>query len=1067
MSTGSDEYEDSDSISQTRSRYQRSYRQKPTMMSTTSTFSSRIGQINRSLQDTNRNINAVDGLLDDYKDVNEKQSKAIDRLRDNLAKSTEQLREERKKKRSSFREGDSRTLHASDLEAGGGDVGQRYNPTSPLREYRVSGGASTRRHHQTPGVRFDETSEEVHELHQAVRDLSSDQLRLGTELNQEIESRNRLEFDTNRKYHDLNESISRTPSKSTNQSSQPADRVEQRLREIQNDLRQQRLEQESKVRYDLDRKKEGEERKQVAREREDLAREKEQMFKEVKHMVSSQRRDEEKILREQLLQAESDKARLAADLSASRRRLERSEGNQSALEQKVEKLNHDFHRSKEEYRSLQDQMGHYQQALEEEGIPLSAQQRREQKIKDAQQQQEIERVKMEKEIERMRQQLTEVSRLKDEDDFRGRLQKTEKQREQMLQHINTLNRDLEDKDKNQSKLLQQLQDMTETLAGSERQRKVALSRLEDLQTRLRDSSSVSESESIKVQEQSRQLEQSEKKRADLKTKAQDVIRQLKGKCKRLEKELEGHQQSSSHSSERFENILRENENLKSQSSQVSHRMENLQKEMQDILEKRAEQDEQLNLKDVEISHLKSAKIELDQEVRDSRNFIDKVDAELRNQQAKLSSFNEERLKHEQEVSSMKSYNQNLVKENKQLQEELSHYGTKQTEQLKLYSQEIGQRKDLEHKLRQSEVDSETSKEEVKILTKKLNEEREAHEELLSRFKLECQNLKERDGRDIHDLTRKMKRERVESEAEIQAMKIEVAEQRANCKSLRKQLDRCKDDFESRQEELTKIETENSKLKRRYDRMRASYEGQLQLNEVGDNRASHLNNQIQVLQETCDKQQIDYESCLRGIAKEVDALLAVICQESSEETLLLCKSPSKSQLEGHPDRWLADLKTKLQWAKEEMRSLILKRKKLKSELNRIRAEAEDNLQSHHLEKSMIESDFEKQEDILQQLAVSKRDLEIKNLERSQEVSSLQRQVASLEAHIGKSASLMEQSTLAFPDISTLDGPSLTQDLDRLQELQIEKERINERYLKYQGTVTLLQQQLEEAKHITSS
>lgn len=47
----------------------------------------------------------------------------------------------------------------------------------------------------------------------------------------------------------------------------------------------------------------------------------------------------------------------------------------------VEKLNHDFHRSKEEYRSLQDQMGHYQQALEEEGIPLSAQQRREQKIK--------------------------------------------------------------------------------------------------------------------------------------------------------------------------------------------------------------------------------------------------------------------------------------------------------------------------------------------------------------------------------------------------------------------------------------------------------------------------------------------------------------------------------------------------------------------------------------------------------------------------------------------------------------------------------------------------------------
>lgn len=58
-------------------------------------------------------------------------------LRENLAKSTEQLREERMKKRSSYRETDSRTLHASDLETGGGDGGRRYNPTSPLREYRV------------------------------------------------------------------------------------------------------------------------------------------------------------------------------------------------------------------------------------------------------------------------------------------------------------------------------------------------------------------------------------------------------------------------------------------------------------------------------------------------------------------------------------------------------------------------------------------------------------------------------------------------------------------------------------------------------------------------------------------------------------------------------------------------------------------------------------------------------------------------------------------------------------------------------------------------------------------
>lgn len=43
---------------------------------------------------------------------------------------------------------------------------------------------------------------------------------------------------------------------------------------------------------------------------------------------------------------------------------------------------------------------------------------------------------MENEIERMRQQLAEANRLKDEDDLRAQLQKTDEQREQMVQHIN-------------------------------------------------------------------------------------------------------------------------------------------------------------------------------------------------------------------------------------------------------------------------------------------------------------------------------------------------------------------------------------------------------------------------------------------------------------------------------------------------------------------------------------------------------------------------------------------------------------------------------------------------------
>ncbi|KAJ8045976.1 hypothetical protein HOLleu_09114 [Holothuria leucospilota] len=1073
MSSGSDEYEDTESVSHSRGRYRSERLQKPRTASTTSSLSSRVVQITRSLKDTNRNINAVDDLLDDYKDVNERQAKAIERLRENLAKSTGQLREERKKKHYSHQQHESRTLHASDLDESG-DKSHRYNPTSPLREYRVSGGSSKGYSRHTPGVRFDESNDEVHGLHQAVRDLSSEQLRLGAELNREIHMRNKQQHDVKKEFEQHNESI--RASQQPHAGSQSADRVEQRLKEIQNELRQQRLEQEAKERYDRDRIKESEERKQVARERESLEKEKRQMFSEVKSMVSSQRRDEEKVLREQLLEAESDKARLIAELHASRQNLERSEGTKSDLEQKIDKLSQDFIRSKEEQRSLQEKLSHYQQALEEEGIPLSRQQRREQRIRAplinstpsepfetyAQQQQEIDRVKKEKEIESLRQQLTEVTSIRDADEMRSQIHKNERDREKMLEHINTLRKELEEKDKNQSKLLHQLQDMTDTLAGSEQQRKLALSRLEDVQKQLRESSSMSEVEALKAGDQKRQLDESERKRLELKTKAQNIIRQWKVKCKRLEKELEIQQQSSSQSSDRYESTVRENENLKSQTAMVAQRMENLQKEMQDILERRAEQDEQLRLKDIEINHLKSEKIALDQDLRKSRGFIDKVDAELSGQQAKLSALNEEKRKQEEQVSSLKSSNHNLMKENQQLQDEAKKNSLMQSEQLKRYTQEVTQRKDLEHKLRQLEAECETVKEESKALSKKLNEEKETNEELMLRFKQAQQSMKEREGRDIQDLARKLKRERVESEAEIQALKIELAEQRAMCKSLRKQLERNKEEFEKERGDIGKLETENIKLKRRYNRMKASYDNQLQQNEVGDNRASHLHNQVQILQETCEKQLTDYEACLNGILREVDALLSVLGPEAPEETVLLSKSPSEAQLEGHPDRWLAEIKTKLQWAKEEVKNLIHQKRKLKLDLNRSMTEANDLLHNHKLEKSFIEDELEKQEHILHQLAASRKDLEIENLEKSQALSSLQRQVSTLESHIEKSTSLIDQ----VPDSLTTDGASLAQDLDKLQELQSEKDRINERYLRYQNTLTLLQQQLQDAKQLAS-
>ena len=67
------------------------------------------------------------------------------------------------------------------------------------------------------------------------------------------------------------------------------------------------------------------------------------------------------------------------------------------------------------------------------------------------------------------------------------------------------------------------------------------------------------------------------------------------------------------------------------------------------------------------------------------------------------------------------------------------------------------------------------------------------------------------------------------------IKIESAESRSSAKSMRRQVDRGTADVEKMRDEIRQLDDENLKLRRNYDRIRAGFEEQTQLVEVGDNR----------------------------------------------------------------------------------------------------------------------------------------------------------------------------------------------------------------------------------------
>ncbi|XP_035764563.1 centrosomal protein of 128 kDa [Neolamprologus brichardi] len=167
-------------------------------------ISEKISTLANTLQDTSRNLTKVDKMLGQYREHTDDQAEAMALLRENLEESISQLQTQRRSNR--VRSSSASTLHTSDLEASSGSEGQRFYPTSPLKDYTSPPGR--RRRSQSANVRFKETSLEgdgIHTLHQSMRDLRCDQQRLSDDLDREILRRNRADIDTRRAMESLTE----------------------------------------------------------------------------------------------------------------------------------------------------------------------------------------------------------------------------------------------------------------------------------------------------------------------------------------------------------------------------------------------------------------------------------------------------------------------------------------------------------------------------------------------------------------------------------------------------------------------------------------------------------------------------------------------------------------------------------------------------------------------------------------------------------------------------------------------------------------------------------------------
>uniref|UniRef100_A0A5F9CVV1 Centrosomal protein 128 n=1 Tax=Oryctolagus cuniculus TaxID=9986 RepID=A0A5F9CVV1_RABIT len=290
----------------------------------------KVNTITSTLQDTSRNLRQVDQMLGRYREYSNGQAGAIEQLKESLEHSIGQLRSQRLLRNSGARSISVTSLSASDFDGDTVTESHRIPPTSPLKDYGDSQGI--KRIRSKTGVRFVQEAEDVaqlHAFHQSLRDLSSEQIRLGEDFNRELSRRSRSDAETKRVLEELTEKLNEAQKQEV-----VSDRVERRLREIEREMRT--------------------ERELVERRQDQLGL----MSLQLQEALKKQevKADEnEGVIKNKLRQTENEKSQLEQELELSRRLLNQSEGSRETLLHQVQELRTQLTKAEGDRKGLQHQ----------------------------------------------------------------------------------------------------------------------------------------------------------------------------------------------------------------------------------------------------------------------------------------------------------------------------------------------------------------------------------------------------------------------------------------------------------------------------------------------------------------------------------------------------------------------------------------------------------------------------------------------------------------------------------------------------------------------------------------
>ncbi|XP_025006863.2 centrosomal protein of 128 kDa isoform X2 [Gallus gallus] len=981
----------------------------------------KIHTLASTLQDTNRNLRHVDHLLGQYREYNKEQTEAIATLKETLEQSIGQLKSQRLTRNSGMRSASLSSLYPSDLDGETVSGVHHFVPTSPLRDYGDSQGNRHRRS-RSASVRFVNEADDLnqlHSFHQSLRDLSSEQVRLGDDLSRELSRRNRADAEVRETLAELSEKLTESQRQET-----VSARVERRLQEIEQEMRAER---------------------QLVERRQDQLGQMSVQLQEALKKQDAKATETEELVKNKLVKYESEKKQLEQELEQSRKKLNQSESNREALLHQIEEIRSQLLRAEEDRADLQRQISHvvmYHQSSHD----VREDERR---IRTAERY-EREKQELEKHILELKAKLTHNTAMSEVEELKRRIEHKDKEKAQLVLQIEVLTSDLENREKQQQKMLDQLKELQSCYKASENGRRQTELQSAELAHQIEESTKEAERYLTEFKHSEALRLETEKRREDLKVRAQETIRQWKQKCKKLDREVEKQNEAISELMDKNNQALKEKDDLRNQLLSAIHQIENLQKELDDVLTKRAQQEEQLHCKEVKLDEMKSQQMSLEEEIKEFQGTVNKLENELKKQIFLQNQMQAEKEHLEQEIATSNSIHEKDRERLLEMQADVKNLSAVRVELMNRIAEEEKIKKELHKSLSELQKHQESKHEEMTSANRQLKMEREAHQQELADLRLELHNAKIKHERNIQELTKLLKQEKDDADAQIRMLKMELVEEKNIVKAQSQQLEKIKLECDKLTEELTQCEEGNTKLRRKFEFVKQELEKKdKQISDEEDHlrRMDKARLQFKV---QLHHLEMEKESILTMIGTEIDAACEIFSRDSMEKFKAISLTPT---VLNDPHRWLAETKTKLQWLCEEVKERENKEKKLRRYLLQSQQHLKHFTQLKESEHQSLFKQIKKQEQLLEEVHKEKRELLEKLHRREEEMGALQERIMSLEMSTRVALDHLE---------SVPEKLSLLEDFKDNGESHCRREMIEERYTKYKEIVTSLQQQLEGSK-----